>query len=245
MEDVIESKRSSAQLHEQTTNKDEDDLIDSSFTVHHGGKVQKARVTGKSELDTYYVQMADGNICLMNRDEIMKNRWALSEIVGHRKGQVKIRWRDEVEATWHPLSKMKQEIPELLAEYACEKDLCDKAEWKWATKFISVTSSSKIISHQGSGKSAQYVVQFDDGTVEELSGEDMMTDSQDLLAKYCQNQNLTKAKGWEWVQPYLIARQNTWFQRVQDFMSNPLILGDYDQLTKSLHVSLHDLTLGF
>lgn len=217
-----------------------DEIIGTVFTTKEfaNGKLQQAEVIGDAGNGNFFVKCGEVE-SVMSKDEILQGRSIVEEIVGHqgRGGsiQVIVKWKSHPLTSREPLSSLKRQIPEKLAEYADHHNLTTLHGWTWTQKYFSTTEVVGIESHTGSGKKIKLTIRFDDGSIDTEPMHELMKDSKDLLAQYCQDKGLSKAKGWEWVSRYMVDRKKDWFSRVQTYLTDVMKLCDFDRLTSKLH----------
>ena len=50
--------------------------------------------------------------------------------------EVLIKWKDEDDPTWEPMQTIKEDDPITLAKYAEDRQITDKAIWKWSKRYL-------------------------------------------------------------------------------------------------------------
>lgn len=215
---------------------EEDDLLGTSFQMKgNDGKYHSAVVSKKISAETYEVEF-DGTRMTMSKEDILNGRDSVEKILEHDKMQVRVKWSSRDEPSWEPLSMLRIEIPDQLVSYAWENNLIESRGWKWAKSYASESEITEIVSHiEAEGTTTKVEVRWSHGETEWMSLRELMKDSKDVLAKYCNEKGLKNKKGWKWVAKYQKETKNHWFDRMQDVVANAPMLRDHDRLTTALH----------
>ena len=133
-----------------------EDLIDKIiYYGDHKGKVEE-QITPTQ----YRISYKNGKkFAVLDYEEIIKQlthidpeddegRWEFEDVIGHRwnkkkpgRVEVLIKWKNLEDPSWEPLEVIKTDDPITLAKYAETNNLLDKSVWKWAKKYLNLSTS--------------------------------------------------------------------------------------------------------
>jgi hypothetical protein len=228
-----------------TTN--DDPLINTQyFKKDKNSKTKSAYITRKNEDGQYTVTYEDLSEEVLPREEIMKGREFVSKIVDHRgKGgslEVQVQW-ESGELTWRLLDKeLKNEIQDVLGDYAREHKLETRKDWAWLQRNTRYAEILDIIDHRKRDGCGEVHVRFDDGSksweaIQEVKPDQKNLDVEDILVMYAQEHE--ELLGWEefaWVDSYLKKAREGWFDRTQDLLVDAKRFNDFSALRRKLYM---------
>lgn len=144
----------------------------------------------------------------------------LVEILDHNKNEIQVRWEKipsgEIIDNWEPMSNLKNEAPEMLADYARENGLLTLAGWLWAKRYVRNEEMKFIVSHSvddDDNETMNFNVKYGDGEMKVVTLDDMKNDEPKILYKYAIKHNLLP----EWTTKYAAEAQTYWFENAQDY----------------------------
>ncbi len=168
-----------------------------------------------------------------NKNEVLK-------ILDHCKDEVLVLFRldngEEVK-NWESFSKIKDQVPEILAQYALDKKYLDTRGWKWAQKHIGDTHMKFIVSHHeevGNKESLMinFTVMFDNGETEYKTADEMIEEAPDILYNYVKDYDDLLHT---WKNQYYEDATVNWFEMAQDYASELKLLHHQAELKDKLY----------
>jgi len=155
-----------------------------------------------------------------HKDKLFEGHYVVEEILDHRKisnkTEVQILWNSGMK-TWNGLSEKRAEIPDLLAEYACQKDILNKYGWKWSKKHVQISHLKNILGHRDNDGIIDIHIIYDDGNTKWVPVE---YEQWDETFQYAVANDLTDTEEWEWTWEYEQKNQNEWFSKSQIELTN-------------------------
>lgn len=208
----------------------EDPLISSIFQW----KLQEAVIYARYPDGKYLVKIGMESEVL-TKDEILHDRQVVDKIISHngagKKCEVKILWGNG-KITDELLCEKREEIPEILAEYALENKLASNRDWAWCKKFLREAEPVKIEDHIGCDPLIEFEVLFDDGSKRWKGHQEL---DRDLLVAYAKEQGLLDEVEWQWLKSDMEVADKDWFKKVQNQMSDGNLLYNHNEMVKVLH----------
>ena len=121
--------------------------------------------------------------------------------------------------SWVGFYLVKDQMPELLAEYALQKNLLDEKGWGWAKEYIRDAEIVKVMSHRFQGGTCQVECLYD-GDPKTTWTVAASVDT-DILATYVEDKGISlQRQEWQWLAKRLKKEKTLWFKTVQARVAN-------------------------
>ena len=143
----------------------------------------------------------------MTFEEIMDTRNGVERIISHR-GQgrntkVQVLW-DNGEMTWECLQHMRDQVDDIVAQYACNCGLLEESGWKRAANFVRLKCTVQIKSHRFVRNTVEFEVWCDGDDEAEWIDKDEVDVTR--LDEYVSGKDIPFKGRWKWLQ---VTRQGT------------------------------------
>jgi hypothetical protein len=198
-----------------------------------GDKYESVTVVDNVNESSLKVQVGRGETQIMNKDEVKKDLFEY-EIIGHEGSKIHVRFKTpggNSDERWGSIKDYKEQMPEAIADYALRHNLLSTKGWMWTRKHIRDTVMKAIDNHEGLGAEMKVNVKFDDGSIEEISVDEMKEDGPEILFRYASENNILQ----EWRDEYLTSSKQNWFEKAQDYNSRLKLLSDQSRLKSKLY----------
>ena len=224
---------------------EDDPLVGQSVTTTVEGKVICGESVRKHEGEGYVCNFGANGEIVLTRAEVLGDRDFMVRIHEHRgigmKAQVLIEWELAGSTKWEPVNRYRNDEAnaQIIADYALSQGLLETRGWEWTQSYIRPLELVTIHEHGTQGGSLQVLVTWDNGDEEwesvlELSQNEVY-DNREKLARYAQENNLLRKKGWAWAEKHLKERSGKWLEPVQRYMADMDRLMEQSRLTEALH----------
>lgn len=214
--------------------KTEDEYYDCDIVIRSGkNSFKDATVIGKVDDHSYEVQVGK-ETRIVPAEEIEGKQLEVLAIVGHHGNDLKVRWRlrnGDIKETMEKKSDMKRQIPNMVAEYAIEKNLLEHPDWRWAKRYVRDTYMKKIIKHEEKNGILNFTVRYDDGSADSLTQNVMQKDAPEMLYPYADEKNILP----KWRNEYVKSSSADWFNINQHYSCNLKLLKDQADLKKNFY----------
>ena len=200
----------------------------------HDGVVQRKLHDGR------YLVKSGAHVEIMSREEIMRDKQTVEEILAHRgKGraaELNVRWGDGTKA-WQSLAVLKDEVPDIVAQYALEAGLLDMQGWAWARDYIHDAEIVEVCSHRFLKNGIEVEVLYDG--FKEAEWIDARSVDVDIMARYVGENDISlRSSRWQWLDKLIENAKDNWFASTQDYLADVKHMAEHDRLVKKLH-TLH------
>ena len=169
-------------------------------------------------------------------DSILKD---VMDVVGHRgKGrnaQVEVE-HDGGKRKWVDRNLVRDQMEDLLADYALRKNLLDEKGWKWARQYIHDAEIVEIKSHrfQGARKKCQVEVLYDGDP--NTTWVDARSVDVDILANYVESEGISlQRQEWQFLAKSIQKEKKQWLKTVQARIRDIKHLSDHNRFVAKLH----------
>jgi len=218
---------------------EEDDNNDELLGVHVplriDGNACDGIVTGK-EGEKYVVEFGDQKE-IMSHEELTADKAIIEDVVGHRgKGrnsEVEVLWSGG-KRSWQAFGLMKEEAPDVVAEYALKNSLMGKRGWQWTKDYLRDAEIIKIQSHRCDGNTLKVAALYDGDTEPTwMNAKDVDVD---ILATYVEENDISLSdKPWKWLEKSIRKARKGWFAAAQERVSDVKRMAEYSRFVESLH----------
>ena len=215
---------------------DSDECIGIQRSINIYGEAHEGIVTSKLN-DGRYIVKSGHHENTMTREEILDGRSFISEVVGHKgrglRSEVQVLWENETKS-WQSFQTIKNDVPDILADYALTNDLLKEPKWRWARDYCHVAEIVEISKHKFTNSKVQFEVVFDGALKTEWK------DPEDidalLLEEYVeQNYLAIESTFWQDTRRCIQDGKADWFAQVQKVLPNVRLMVDFDRFKKKLH----------
>jgi len=210
----------------------EDPLINATFKW----KNQEALIYARCPDGAYWVKIGTESKMLTKEEIQVENQLQfVDKIMTHtgsgKKCEIEVLWGNTV-VTQELLCEKKEEMSEMLVDYAVKNDLLGERDWAWCKKLIRDSVPVKIENHRGHDESIEFEVRFDDGDIIWKQREDI---DRDLLVAYASEQGILEEPEWQWLKSEMEIADKNWFDVAQNQMADANLLRDHSNMLKILH----------
>ena len=210
----------------------DDDLVPTDFQIERDGSFCDAEVVERLDDGLYRVETGkDTKTSIqMTREEILKDRKCLSQVLGHRVGKKSHPTEFHLEwiggkKEWVALRTVREEYPDCgpplqLIEYVHNKGLLNESgpkDCKWVKRFVSKLGRSelaRVTSHQLKDTKIELLCLYNDDVERWKLMEEVEQDGKLQIAEYARDKNLFQREEFKKARAY-------WLRAVQDFYCVP------------------------
>lgn len=183
-------------------------------------------------------ELIDTDDELSTREEDGSSRLEVEQIIGHKciHGHIEVQcsWSNEV-VDYQRLSILKNEIPEMLAEYAREKNILNEKGWAWARNKQRESPAVKIMQHRVIGDNVEVKVMYDDGVPNWEPINSFEIDDIGIIVEYISEKEISLTKEWTWLKKSKKKAESNWLHIVQEHLCDIRHMSNNSRFIEALH----------
>jgi hypothetical protein len=113
-----------------------DDFVEASDPTHTTRTSDSTVTGGRKAKHDHSVTFEPEPSVIKEDDKHQQDTWELEGILSHRvrrgRAEVLVEWTGEYKPTWEPVKNLREDVPEVLCDYAEANRLLDNKYWQWA-----------------------------------------------------------------------------------------------------------------
>ena len=216
------------------------------FHEWEGSKSTQWKVERQLSKSAYEASSLDGHKKIykeISKEDLNNKHDLVVAVMGHEgKGaytRVKLRFESGSEKSYY-LTEKRDEIPNLLHNYASENQLLGENGWKGIDALLEDDNTIvEVLAHKHTSNLVELKVLYEHGESQWLKSIDLEPEElemDDPLLIYCENLDLLKLREFAWIRKNESRAKKMWFKNTQELLADANRHRAYDRLTKKLHL---------